>query len=114
MFSSFAHDLKTARRRSGLSQADCGHLLGVPKRRISAFETGKVLPSVSEICALSLVFGRSFESLFRSVFRDVQGDLAVRLETLPRRAGGWLGRLNRRHSLNALAERLADSRAFHA
>ncbi|MEJ8574147.1 helix-turn-helix transcriptional regulator [Microbaculum marinum] len=114
MHSSFAHDLKTARRRSGLSQADCGHLLGIAKRRVSAFESGKVLPSVPEICSLSLIFGRTFESLFSSVFLEVRTELRARLATMPSQASGWLGRFNRRHTLNTLAERLEDSRMHRA
>ena len=67
---------------------------------------------MSEICSLSLVFGRSFESLFSLVFLEARADLRNRLATLPRAARGWLGRLNRQHTLNVLAERLEDSRAF--
>lgn len=114
MYSSFAHDLKKARRQSGLSQSDCAHLLGVSKRRISSFETGKVLPSVPEICALSLIFGRSFESLFGPVFLDARTDLKTRLAALSSRNRSWLERFNRKHTLNTLAERLEDNRAFHA
>ena len=110
MHSSFALDLKTARRRSGLSQADCGHLLGVDKRRVSALERGKSLPTVTEICCLSLMFGRSFESLFGSVFLEVRTDLEARLATLPNQGNGWLGRFNRRSTVNQIAARLEDNR----
>jgi transcriptional regulator with XRE-family HTH domain len=113
MHSSFSHDLKTARRRSGLSQADCGHLLNSNKRRMSALESGKVLPTVPEICTLSLIFGRSFESLFGSVFFDVKSDLKARVATLPESPSNWLVRFNRQHTLNQIAERLEDSNSSH-
>ena len=114
MHSSFALDLKTVRHRSGLSQEDCGHLLGVDKRRISALERGNDMPTIPEICCLSLIFGRSFESLFGSVFRTLRIDLAHRLATLPgRRRKGWIERFNRQRVLNDIATRLEDDRPFY-
>jgi DNA-binding XRE family transcriptional regulator len=56
MYQDFLIDLKTARRRSGLTQADCGHLLGGSKSKISNLETGRKLPSMKEICGLSLIY----------------------------------------------------------
>ncbi|MHA7773857.1 hypothetical protein [Roseibium sp. M-1] len=73
---------------------------------MSSLETGKVLPTVPEICALSLIFGRTFESLFGAVFEDIRTDLKARLATLPTRNRNWLERFNRKHTLNSLAERL--------
>ena len=113
MRSSFALDLKTARRRSGLSQSDCGHLLGVDQRRISQLEAGKVLPSVPEICSLSLIYGRSFESLFGSVFIDRRDALQTRLATLPDRGKGWLAKFNRRNTLKRIAARLEAYQRFN-
>ena len=113
MYSSFSLDLKTARRASGLSQSDCGHLLGVDQKRISAFECGKRLPSVTEICALSIIFGRSFESLFGAIFADVRGDLVARLATLPKGGSGWLGRFKRQNTLNRIADALSDNPLRH-
>ena len=112
MHSSFSIDLKTARRRSGLSQADCGHLLGVDKRRISAFESGKSIPTVPEICGLSLIFGCSFETLFASVFSEVGSDIERRLAHMPTCGYSFLGHFNRVHTLNRIAARLSDHQRF--
>lgn len=103
-------DLKAVRRRSGLTQRDCGHLLGTNPRRIETLEAGRSLPSVPEICCLSLIFGRSFENLFAAVFDDVRTDLVARLATLPPRKAGWMARFNRQHTLERLSERLQAER----
>jgi len=113
MHSSFAHDLKTARRRSGLSQQDCGHLLGIDQRRISKLETGQSLPTIPEICTLSLVYGRTFESLFGSVFANARTELKAGLATLPNRGKGWLPRFNRQSTINKIAARIEDNRINH-
>ncbi len=104
----FALDLKVARRKSGLTQQDCAHLLDVHKAKISLLEQGKTLPSVLDICTLSLLYGKSFESLFGSVLEDAHRILKDRLATLPMASNRWLGRFTRQNSLNRLAARLDD------
>ncbi|PHR96903.1 MAG: hypothetical protein COA78_28165 [Blastopirellula sp.] len=110
MYSSFALDLKAARRKSGLSQLDCGHLLGVDQRRISVLETGKSPPTILEICSLSLIYGRTFESLFGSVFCGSRKKLETRLASLPNNGKSWLRNFNRQHAINRIAKRLDDNR----
>lgn len=102
----YALDLKVARRKSGLTQKECAHLLGTDQRYISLIETGEKLPSIYQICALSFVYGRSVESLLCSVFDDTAEVLVERLETLPESRKDWLGRFNRHNTLSALALRL--------
>ena len=106
MSHSFALDLKVARRKSGLTQQDCAHLLDVHKAKISLLEQGKTLPSVLEICTLSLLYGKSFESLFGSMLEDAHSILKDRLATLPDVSNRWLGRFIRGNTLNKLAARL--------
>jgi len=112
MSHTFALDLKVARRKSGLTQKDCAHLLGVQKSKICLLEQGKVLPSVSEICTLSLLYGRTFESLFGSMFEDATSNLKDRLATLPVPSSRWLGRFTRQNTLNRLAARLEERHSF--
>ena len=104
----FALDLKVARRKSGLTQQDCAHLLDVHKAKISLLEQGKALPSMLEICTLSLLYGKSFESLFGSMLEDAHSILKDRLATLPVVSNRWLGRFIRQNTLNRLAARLDD------
>lgn len=69
-------------------------------------EQGKTLPSVPEICTLSLLYGKSFESLFGSMFEEANNTLKFQLTTLPVVSNRWLGRFIRQNTLNKLAARL--------
>ena len=106
MFKEFAFDLKVARRKSGLSQSDCAHLLDVDRSKISRLERGDSPPTVRDICTLSLVYGKSFESLFCSIFKDVRNGLRERLASLPTQVGKRISQFNRNNTLNLLATRL--------
>jgi len=104
----FTIDLKCARRNSGLTQDDCGHLLGGDRSRIKQLETGARLPTLSEICTLSLIFGRSFESLFTELFIEIRNNLSERLGALPSAKGKSARTFNREGTLDILAERLLE------
>lgn len=106
MTNEFALDLKVARRKSGLTQIDCAHLLGAHPSKISLLESGKSLPSVRDICLLILIYGKSFESLFGGIFVDARHDLRERLKTMPSAPKRWLGRFNRHSTITSLAQRL--------
>ncbi|MCJ8325159.1 MAG: helix-turn-helix domain-containing protein [Rhizobiales bacterium] len=102
----FALDLKVARRESGLKQQDCAYLLGISPTKMSMMETGKLVPSVREVCTLSFIYGKSFESLFDSIFDEVKVELCDRLNSLPEGKDSELENFNRSHTLNDLFERL--------
>jgi transcriptional regulator with XRE-family HTH domain len=102
----FSLDLKVARRKSGLTQEDCAHLLDVHPSKVSLLESGKTLPSIKDICALSLIYGRSFESLFSSIVANANRQLRDRLRTMPEAPIRWLGSFNRRNTLSAVTDRL--------
>ena len=106
MIQEFSLDLRAARRNSGLRQIDCAHLMGVHKTKISNLENGRQRPSVRDICTLSMIYGRSFESLFSGIFDEVKADTYCRIQDLPE-PKPYYGRLkNRRRSLIGLRERL--------
>jgi len=107
MINIFASDLKNARLESGLTQEDCTHLLGVSTSRISNFENGKLTPSLRDICAFSILFGRSFESLFNDTFDEVKAHMAASFDSLFADAPDN-DNLDRQNSLNRLYERLND------
>ncbi|MBB4302832.1 transcriptional regulator with XRE-family HTH domain [Rhodobium orientis] len=106
MSKGFAFDLKVARHKSGLSQRDCAHLLDVHRSKISRIEQGHHPLGVEDICILTLLYGRPFESLFGSACEDVRPTLRKRLATLPAETGPRLSGLNRTHTLDLLAVRL--------
>ena len=106
MIHEFTLDLRAARRNSGLRQVDCAHLLGAHKSKISALEMGRQRPSVRDICTLSMIYGRSFESLFAGIFDEVRADLAMRLHDLPEPGVNYKRRLNRECTLQKLEERV--------
>ena len=105
----FALDIKVARRRSGLSQADVAHLLGVHRTRVSKLERGRYTPSANELASLSLIYGRRFPDLGNSTMPEICRALSERLATLPNRSDYASGLTNKAHTLNALAERLEAS-----
>ena len=106
---SFAHDLKVIRKQSGLSQRDLAHLLGVDQGRVCLLEKGERLPSLRQVCQLSLIFGKAPESLLAGTFAYSAKVLANRLSDMPRRTRRFCGLANRQRTLNALAARLEMS-----
>lgn len=106
MTNDIALRLKVLRRKAGLSQGDCAHLLCISSSRLSTIELGKVPPSIRELAILALVYGTSMDSLLAGSVDEVRRGVAERLGTLPPAPPYWLKRFNRHHTLNALAVRL--------
>ena len=104
----FALDLKAARRQSGLTQADCAHLMGCNATKLTRLEHGETLPGLKDILFLGLIFGKTFESLFAYLLNEARGLLATRLETLPDAPKQWTGARNRQQTLNRIAANLAE------
>ena len=113
MKSQFALDLHVARRNAGLTQRDCATLLSIQPSRLSDIETGKCLPRLPEICALSLIFGRSFESLYGALFDDARDTLQQTILKLPTDTRRYVGTKNREHTIERLAIRLAEEAGGH-
>lgn len=109
----FAFDLHLARRKSGLTQEDCAKLLETTQSRYSRLERGDRMPDAEEICLLSLIFGRSFESFYCDLFRELRRDLPRRLADLPPGPRLWPLKTNRERTLARLASRLAAETEIH-
>jgi transcriptional regulator with XRE-family HTH domain len=112
MFDDFILDLKVARKKAGLSQADCGHLIGGTNHKISQLEHGDRMPTIREVCALSLIYGRNFESLFGEIFQQVRRDLSTNLETLPDQTSNRPETFNRAKTLERLSQRLLEEQSY--
>lgn len=113
MSSDFALDLRVQRRQAGFTQDDVALLLGVQQSRISDLEHGRAMPTVFEICSLSLIFGRTFESLFTEIMAAVREGIARRLDLLPETGRSYVGTFNRDASIKKLARRLAAESKDH-
>ncbi len=113
MITEFALDLRHARRKSGLSQQDVGHLLSINQSTYSDFERGKIVPSLEQICQLSLIYGRSFQSYFERITSGVKPRLAERLEELPVKQRLGLRVFNRGRTLGRLRLRLKPLSEAH-
>lgn len=106
MSNEIAMDLKAARNKSGLTQEDCAQLAGVSYSKISKIERGELLPNLRDLCALSLVYGRTMESLAQGLFLKVRKALPARIEHLPADHKGWVSGFVRNNTLNTLTARL--------
>jgi len=113
MSTQFALDLRLSRRKAGYTQRDIAHLLGVQQSAISDFERGRHLPDLKEIITLSLIYGRSFESLFAQLMQEAREGLKKRLSNIPDNVRQYAGTLSREHSLKHLKRRLEAEEPDH-
>lgn len=113
MSTQFALDLRLARKKAGLTQRDAAHLLALDAARFSQLERGKRLPTLVEICTLSLIFGRSFESLFSTILESARTKLRDRLTWMPKNTRRSIATANRDVSLKGLDRRLAAELKDH-
>ena len=70
-------------------------------------------PTVEQIVCLSVLYGRSFESLFGEVMAESTEHLSTRLSSLPAPAKVTAETYNRKSSLQKLKRRLADNLLEH-
>ena len=102
-------DLRLTRVRSGLSNRDLAHLLGCNKERVSKLEHGKARTAISEVIALSLIYGQSIDGMFRQTAKAIVGKLKDQLATMPSQPANWSKHAqNRLDTLNGLAFRLQE------
>ena len=113
MSTEFALDLRLARRKSGFTQRDTAHLLALNRSKLSLLETGQRLPSLVQICTLSLIYGRSFESLFGHIMTEARAALRSRILSMPKNTREYAGSVNRNHSIDRLARSLVTEPNDH-
>ncbi|PWE34092.1 hypothetical protein DDZ14_02740 [Maritimibacter sp. 55A14] len=108
MATEFSLDLRAARRKAGFVQSDIAHLLASHQSAVSDLEQGRRRPTLAEIVKLSLIYGRSFESLFAMIMAEAKRDLRKRAKTLPKNVRSYVGTFNRTSSIERLRDRLAE------
>ena len=113
MTTQFAFDLRLTRRKSGLKQEDVARLLAIDPSTVSEIEHARRLPTLTQVCAMSLIFGRSFESLFAQIMTDCRHDLLAKIELLPATARRTVRTFNRDDTLIRLERRLRAELARH-
>lgn len=103
----FALDLRVARRKAALTQADLAHILGVTYTRISRLESGETPPTAVELTILCLIFNGEIERLHAKIIQSEAVALGERLGSMPSRPKTWPNWHNRVHTLNGIGERLS-------
>jgi len=106
MYHEFILDLKSMRKKSGLSQEDCGHLIGSTSNIIGRLERGDRPPTIEEICALQMLFGKTFESFYGTCVGNARQTIADNLKTLPSDPAQGGNPRAREAFLHGLSERL--------
>ena len=111
MSTEFALDLRLARRKAGFTQRDIAHLLGAREALVCEMEQGRKRPTLEQIVTLSLIYGRSFESLLAELMKSARDQLRKRILRMPTGVRSYVGTFNRDASIERLAQRLADDEA---
>lgn len=108
MSNQFSLDLRVARRKAGFTQGDVAHLLAVSTAHVCRLERGSASPTLKQIVTLSLIFGRSFESLFSEMMQTARDHLCKRILHMPDNVPVVAATFNRDASIERLARRLVD------
>ena len=77
-----AVDLKVFRRRSGLSQVEVAHLLGIDRSQLSKFERGTRQPSMEHVTILCLIYGMRTPEFCVAALPQFEDVLVGRLQKL--------------------------------
>ncbi len=109
----FALDLRVARRKAALTQADLAHILGVTYTRISRLESGDTPPTAVELSILCLIFDGDIARLHEKIIQADATALGERLGSMPDCPKSWPNWRNRVHTLNAIVERLSSIAPYH-
>jgi transcriptional regulator with XRE-family HTH domain len=106
MYTQLAHDLCAAREKAGLTQRDLSILLEIGSKDVVALETGTALPSVGQLCRLSIIYNRSFAELYQELMREAREALFRKLPDMPECAGDGTANFNRENTLARMERQL--------
>jgi len=77
-------------------------LLELSDEEVAALESGERLPSLLETCKLSLVYNRSFESLYGAIRKTAKQELFEQMPSLPSETSNKASSFNRDNSFKRL------------
>lgn len=106
MLTQLAHDLCAARKKAGLTQRDLTILLEIGSKDVAALETGATLPTIQQLCRLSIIYNRSFTQLYETLMHEAREALFRSLPDLPECAADGDTHFNRENTLNRLEREL--------
>lgn len=113
MTTQFAFDLRLSRRKAGLTQGDCAHLLGIQQSRMSDFERGRQMPSLEELCGLAIILDRNFDALFAEEMKQARAALKARVISVPKNRRLNATTFNRVRTIHRLKRNLKAKRPQH-
>jgi transcriptional regulator with XRE-family HTH domain len=109
MSTKFANELRSARKKPGFTQRDLAHLIECHQSTIAAFEKGKSGPTIDQLIAVSVVFGRAFVAVFEELVETAREKLRRNILSLPDSAEWYSLRSRRNASIDDLGRRLKEA-----
>ena len=108
MLSDLSCLLRQARRGKGYTQQDCARSIGVSQARYSDYERGLKMPTVQHLCTLSVLLGKTFESVYAELMRDAKSTLRKNIRKLPTQVRSYVHTFNRNRNLERLQRNLDE------
>jgi len=109
MTTQFALDLRLSRRKVGLTQGDCAHLLGIQQSRFSDFERGSQMPRLGELCTLAIILNRQFDTVFEVELEQARRALKARIVSIPKHRRQNATTFGRDRTIRRLKRTLEDN-----
>jgi len=106
MLTQFAQDLRAARNKAGLTTRDLSVLLEVGSADVTTLEKGDQLPTVEQLCKLSVIYNRNFPDFYQQQMKQAREALFRHLPDLPECTAGDDTHFNRDKTLKRLKSEL--------
>lgn len=106
-----AINIRVARLRLGLTQADMAHLLDTSQPRVSRIESGEYRPTIREVCKLCIILDMPLTELYGHTAEGAVQQLEQRLPSIPDAPAIWRSRKRRLDTLASLRFRLQAAKS---
>ena len=112
MIDDFSLSLQNLRKLADLTQAEVAHLIGGKQEAVSRIETGERLPTILELCSLSVLYGRTIESLLGDLVDAIRAEMAMQQMSLVKKLGALTLEAPKSVFLRGLRERLNSTYSY--